>query len=199
MIVIDIETTGQVPWLHSILSIGAVDFSRPENQFYGECRLREGAEIDPIALKINGFSMEEIKSESREPLKDVLKKFLDWAGNINDTTLAGHNHYMDAYFLKYSLEFYKMEYPFKIRLVDVHTLTYASYLSRGLNPPLENNGSSISLRVALDYCGLPEEPRPHNALTGAKMEAEAISRLIYGKNLLGEFAKFPVPPYLGDK
>jgi hypothetical protein len=43
------------------------------------------------------------------------------------------------------------------------------------------------------YCGIPEEPTPHNALTGAKAHAEVISRLLYGKKLLPEFEKFEIP------
>lgn len=44
--------------------------------------------------------------------------------------------------------------------------------------------------------GLPNEPIPHNALTGAKMEAEAFSRFIYGKSFFKEFENYPVPHYL---
>ncbi len=199
MIVVDVETSGQTSYLHSILSIGAVDFSNPENQFYKECRMREGAEIDPVSLKINGFSIEDIKSENKPPLESILKEFLGWTAGIKDITLAGQNNYMDLYFFEHSFELYKMKNPFPIRLVDTHTLTYVHYLSRGLEPPLKENGSGISLRVVSEYCGLPEEPKPHNALNGAKMEAEAISRLIYGKNLLIEFKEFTVPDYLKPK
>ncbi len=37
---------------------------------------------------------------------------------------------------------------------------------------------------------------PHNALTDAKLTAECFSRIVYGKNLLEEFKKFPIPEYL---
>jgi hypothetical protein len=43
---------------------------------------------------------------------------------------------------------------------------------------------------------LPPEPYPHNGLRGAKIEAEALSRLIYGKNLLEEYKEFKIPQYL---
>jgi hypothetical protein len=196
MIVIDVETTGERAWLHSILSIGAVDFSKPKNQFYKECRIREGAEIDPVALQINGFSMDEIKSEKKDSLKDILEQFIEWSGKIEDTTMAGHNHYMDVDFIEYSLAIYGIKSPFAYRLVDTHKLTYANYISRGIKPPIEKGGSGINSTVFIKYCGLPEEPKPHNALTGAKIETEAISRLMYGKNLLEEYESFSVPEYL---
>lgn len=199
MIVLDIETTGEIPWTDSILSIGAVDFSNPSNQFYTECKMREGAHVNPEAFEINGFTMEGITSNRKKPLKNALEEFIDWAGKIEDMTLAGHNHYMDVYFLEYSMKLYGIHSPFKYRLVDTHTLTYVNMLSRGLKVPLDNNGSGINSTVFLAYCGLPKEPMPHNALTGAKMEAEALSRLIYGKKLLPEYDKFSIPEYLEKK
>ena len=47
MIVVDVETTGVDARKNSIVSIGAVDFENQKNQFYGECKIWEGAEIDP--------------------------------------------------------------------------------------------------------------------------------------------------------
>ncbi len=199
MIVIDIETTGQVPWIHSMLSIGAVDFSSPSNQFYRECRVREGARIDPVALRINGFKRAELSSSKREPQRKVLREFLEWPGKIKDNTLAGHNHYMDVYFLGFALMSNKIKNPFRYRLVDTHTITYVSMLKRRLSIPLDNGGSGINSDVFLRYCGLPKEPTPHNALTGAEMEAEALSRLIYGKNMLKEYKEFKIPGYLKKK
>jgi DNA polymerase III epsilon subunit-like protein len=196
MIVIDVETTGEIPWENSILSIGAIDFSNPSNQFYKECRMRDGAIVDPAALKINGFSEADITSKKKESLEDLLKGFLEWTGKIKDTTLAGHNHYMDVYFIEYSLKLYGLKSHCKYRLVDTHTLAYVHHLSRGLDVPMAGNGSGITSDIFFNYCGLPTEPKPHNGLTGAKLEAEALSRLIYGKNLLKDYKEFKIPQYL---
>ncbi len=196
MIVLDVETSGTVPWKHSLLSIGAVDFSNPENRFYAECGIREGAEIDPNSLKVNGFSMDEIKSGSRKPQKGTLIEFTGWARGIGDRTLAGHNLHMDVYFIEFALEHYGIESPFPKRIVDIHAITYAHMSSRGISPPMERNGSGISSRVVQMYCGLPEEPRPHNALNGALIEAEELSRLLHGSKLAREYGTYPVPAYL---
>jgi hypothetical protein len=53
--------------------------------------------------------------------------------------------------------------------------------------------SVIRLNAILLYCGIPEEPPPHNALTGAMSHAEVISRLLWGKKLLPQFEKFDIP------
>jgi hypothetical protein len=47
--------------------------------------------------------------------------------------------------------------------------------------------------TVLNYCGIPEEPMPHNALTGALSHAEIISRLLYDKKLLPEFSHYEIP------
>ena len=57
MIVTDIETTGTNPDKHSILSIGAVDMNSPDNRFYAECKIWEGAHIDQTALEINDITL----------------------------------------------------------------------------------------------------------------------------------------------
>jgi hypothetical protein len=45
----------------------------------------------------------------------------------------------------------------------------------------------------MEYCGLPGEPKPHNALTGALCHAEAFSRIAYNKKLLPDFSSFDIP------
>ncbi len=63
----------------------------------------------------------------------------------------------------------------------------------------------MGLRNILKLCGIEDERRsvredkisregkPHNALEDAKLTAECFSRLVYGKNLFPEYAKFKIP------
>lgn len=44
--------------------------------------------------------------------------------------------------------------------------------------PMKNGLSSLSMDSVLGLAGLEPEPKPHNALTGAKLEAEAIRRIL---------------------
>mgnify|MGYP001597431851 FL=1 len=196
MIVIDVETTGVYPEKNSIVSIGAVDFSKPENQFYEECRVWEGADITLGALSINGFTEEQITEPNKMSLEEAVKKFINWTEEIEERTFAGENPNFDKSFLEDSLKRYKMDYRVGHRIIDLHSLSYAHHLKRGLIPPAKNGRTDLNLNKTLVYVGLPSEPKSHNALTGAKMEAEAFSRLIYGKNLLPEFEKYKIPDYL---
>ena len=94
------------------------------------------------------------------------------------------------------MERYGLRWEFGYRTVDLHSLGFAHYIKRGRIPPIKDRRTAISLDKILGYVGMPEEPKPHNALTGAKMEAEAFSRLIEGKPLLEEFKKYLIPYYL---
>lgn len=199
MIVIDLEMSGLDPVKNSILSIGAVDFSKPKNQFYIECRLREGAEADPEALKVNGFTKKQITDKGKISLEDALKKFCEWMDAVNDRTIGGHNVQFDMRFLKHSFYIYEMDYKIGSRCVDTYALTYISYLKRKIKPPMRDNRADITSDIVFRYCGLDKEPHIHNALTGAKMVAESMSRLLYGKALLDDFKDIAVPRYLRSK
>lgn len=196
MIVTDTETTGTDPAKHSVVSIGAVDFCNPTNQFYQECRTWRGAEILEQALAINGFTPESVRDLKKKSLENVMREFLKWMEPIEDQTIAGENPAFDRDFLKASAEKYSIIWTPGHRTIDLHAICYAHLLKRGIKPPIKNKRTGLITDDILNYVGLPAEPRPHNALTGAKMEAEAFSRLIYAKPLLKEFEKHPVPEYI---
>lgn len=196
MIVIDLEMSGINPSKHSILSIGAVDFSNSANQFYIECRLREDAKYMRDALAVNGFTPKQIKDKNKPMLKAALLAFIEWMDSINERTIGGHNVQFDIMFLKHSFRLYNIDYSVGGRTVDTHALAYAHCLKRKVKIPLKYSRSNITSEFVAKYCGLPIEPHPHNGLNGARIEAEELSRLIYGKNLLKEYKKFEVPKYL---
>jgi len=196
MIIIDSETTGIDPAKHSVVSIGAIDFCNPTSQFYQECRMWKGAEILEQALAINGFTPEGVRDLKKKTLENVMREFLKWMETIEDQTIAGENPAFDRDFLKASAEKYSIIWTPGYRTIDLHAICYAHLLKREIKPPIKNKRTNLITDDILNYVGLPAEPRPHNALTGAKMEAEAFSRLIYAKPLLKEFEKHPVPEYL---
>jgi hypothetical protein len=68
-------------------------------------------------------------------------------------------------------------------------------VGRGIQPPTDpvKKHSALDLDAALVYCGIPSEPTPHNAMTGALSHAEVISRVLYGRKLLPEFMQFEIP------
>lgn len=188
MIVVDVEASGTEAHKHSIVSIGALDFRNPENQFYIECRIWDGAHVMEEALGVNGFTEAEIRDPKKVSEAEGVNSFIEWAGSLEEQTLAGQNPSFDRDFLKAAAERAAVAWPFAHRTVDLHSVAYAHILRRGIPPPLKNKHSALNLDSILEYVGIPGgEPKPHNALTGAKSAAECLSRLLYDRILLNDF------------
>lgn len=196
MLIVDVEASGTEAHKHSIVSVGALDLMNPTNRFYEECRIWDGAHVMEGALKVNGFTMEQITDEKKYTEAELVKKFLVWSESVGERTLAGQNVSFDRDFLRYAAERAgHTDWTFAYRTVDTHTLCYMHMIERGIQPPLhgKHRHSALNLDAVMNYCGIPDEPEPHNALTGALSHAEVISRLLYGRKLLPEFAEFEIP------
>lgn len=195
MIVLDIEASGTNYEKHSIVSIGALDFKNPSNQFYDECKVWDGAHIDDGALEVNGFTKEEIIDPNKKTEGEIVKAFIAWAMEIDDHTLLGQNPSFDRDFVLHACYRNHLEFPFPYRTLDTHSLAYIHMIKAGKKPPFdeEKHRTALNLDTVLNYVGIPDEPQPHNALTGAMSHAEVASRLLYDKKLLPEFDKFNIP------
>ncbi len=194
MIVLDVEATGVEPHKHSIVSLGAFDFANPTNRFYMECRAWDGAHIMDEALAVNGFTREQVTDAGKPSEADLTHEFLRWSEGVEERTFAGQNVSFDRDFLKEAaMRAGHTDWPFAHRTIDTHTLCYMHMIEHGLQPPVKHRRSALNLDAVLNYCGIPEEPNPHNALTGALCHGEVISRLLYSRKLLPEFEEFDIP------
>ena len=193
MIVVDVEATGTDPWKHSILSIGAVEFEKPERQFYEECRMFEGAHVMKEALEVNGFTQKEISDKNKKTDGEVVQAFLAWAFDAKDHTFAGHNPIFDFSIIRLTAERYHIDFSLAHRTIDTHSICFARMILNGATPPAEKGRSALNLDTVLEYVGLPSEPKPHNGLRGAILEAEALSRLLRDVPLFDEYKNLPVP------
>lgn len=193
MIVVDVEASGVDYDKHSIVSIGALEFENPDNRIYFECKIWEGAHIMPEAMEVNGFTEEEIKDKSKRTEGEIVKDFLEWSETCNERTLVGQNVSFDRDYLRAAAEREHLNWPLAYRTIDTHTLAVMHIIKSGKNVPTTNNRSALDLDAVLNYTGIPDEPEPHNALTGALSHAEVTSRLLHDKMLLPEFSEFPIP------
>lgn len=198
MVIIDIETTGLDHSKHSILEIGALDFNNSSNEFYQKCRIFEGAEVDENALKINGYNDMQLYDLDKQDLKSLLLNFIEWITPIKNKTLAGQNVDFDILFLKESLKKCNIDWIVSWRKIDLHTLVYCDCLKKGFIPKIKNEFSNLSGDKIMEYVGLPTEPKPHTGINGVKYEAEAFSRLIYGKSLINDFTRFNIPNHFNN-
>ena len=114
---------------------------------------------------------------------------------MEDRTLVGQNVSFDRDFLRAAAGRAHQNWDFAFRTVDTHSLCWMHIIQReGIAPvDTEKHHSSLDLDAVLLYCGIPEEPHPHNALTGALCHAEVTARLLYNKKLLPEFEKYEIP------
>jgi DNA polymerase III epsilon subunit-like protein len=119
-----------------------------------------------------------------------------WADHIEDKTIAGQNVDFDINFLNESSARCGLSLSIGKRKVDQHSIVYADFLKRNIRPPLKNGFSDLNSDLIMKYVGLPSEPKPHRAINGARYEAEALSRLIYGRGMFDEFAGYTIPGYL---
>ena len=195
MLVVDTECSGLRPERHSLVSIGAVDFRNPDNRFYGECRVWEGAHIMEDALAVNGFSYAAVTDPEKPSEADLVSDFLAWSETLPERTLTGQNVSYDREMLRAAAERAKLNWNLAYRTIDTHTLCWMHIIKAGQAPPVDeaHRRSALTLDSILTYCGIPEEPKPHNALTGALCHAEVTSRLLYDRPLLPEFAAYPIP------
>jgi DNA polymerase III epsilon subunit-like protein len=196
MIVLDVETTGLDPRRHSIVEVGAIDFDCPGNYFNERCQIWDGAEIDFNALYINGLTRVEIQDKAILNQKELISRFSSWMNNIEDKTIAGQNVDFDMEFLNESSRRCGLNFTPGKRKVDQHSIVYAHFLKRNIKPPLKDGFSDLNSDLIMNYVGLPSEPKPHRAINGAKFEAEALSRLLFGRVMFEEFRKFAIPDYL---
>jgi len=195
MIVLDVESTGLSPVRNSIVSLGALDLENSSNRFYAECSAWDGSEIEDEALAINGFTRGDVEQGSgKQSEAELITAFVAWAQSGPRTRmLAAQNPSFDLEFVQEACKRAGIKCPFGKRTIDVHSLTWLHMTLRGEVPPVQGDRSAINLDTALTYCGIPEEPKPHNALTGALCHAEVISRVAYNKKELPEFKHFEIP------
>lgn len=195
MIIIDIEATGTDAAKHSILSIGAIDFTRPERRFYGECQMWEGAHIMEGALEVNGFSEAEARDVKKMTEAELVTQFMEWTQELSDRTLVGQNVSFDRSYLVNACARAHIQCDLPYRTLDTHTLCYMHMVKAGVTPDIDaqHRRTNLNLNTVLNYCGIPSEPNPHNALTGAMCHAEVASRLLYTKKLLPEFEQYGLP------
>ncbi|MDQ5950227.1 MAG: polymerase subunit epsilon [Patescibacteria group bacterium] len=193
MIIVDIETTGTNPSAHSIISIGAVDMDDPTREFKETCRAFPGAKVEKEATAINGVSQEEAFNEDRQTDEEILKHFIVWMKDSRDHTVAGQNPHFDVSFLEATAKRYHLDISIPHRIIDMHSMTILHMANRGINYPVAHNRSDLNSDKIMEYVGIPAEVRPHVAINGARIEAEAISRLLWNKSFYEEYEQYAIP------
>ncbi len=197
MIVLDIETSGLDELKHGIIEIAAIKFENPEIYYYSLCGLDEDDEIDDNALEINGQRREKIRDSSRPSQKQVLTELFEFLERENDFYASGENiGSFDLRFIRAKARKYGLKDRFQYRSYDLHSVASFKYEQVFGELPIKNGKIELNLNKILEFVGLKDERKQHNALDDCRLEAEAISRLKFGKGIFREYSNFSIPNYL---
>jgi DNA polymerase-3 subunit epsilon len=176
VIVFDVETSGLDEKTNGVIGLGAIMLPGGDT-FYHEPRLTETLQAHPKALEVNGFTEEEIRSKDRIDMETTLRHFNDWAVLADDMILGGWNSTFDYRFLAAEYERHGLRWPFKYRVVDIQSIAYTVMRLKDKWTPMHDGVSTVGLNYTLKWLGLPPEPEPHNALTGAQMNVDVLMAL----------------------
>jgi len=175
MIIVDVETGGLDPRYNPLLSIGAVEYEHPFNIFYAEIKPLSGLTSNVKALQVNGIDLE--KWSTKPNLHSVMNKFFIWIQGTQEKTLAGHNSSFDRDFCNVNFRRIGFGNIFNHRTIDLHSVAYTVFTKKKVF--FDRLTSDEIYRLL----GMPEEPKPHNALNGAVWETEAFAKLLHNKVL----------------
>jgi DNA polymerase III epsilon subunit-like protein len=146
-----------------------------------------------ILMAVNGYTMEQATDSRKQSEAELVTRFAAWVARQNTVKIiAGQYIPADIAYLQAACARAGIEYFFPRHFIDLHSISYAEHLKKGIPIPMNNTKPSIRLDDTLKYLGLPEEPKPHIAINGARLETEAFSRLIHGKQLLEEYKQYPL-------
>lgn len=188
--VIDLETSGLDPRECGVLEMGAVMLGAdllPVGEWSRETRFESWQRWEESAARVHGVSRQEAGAVNRDPAEAALADFFGWLnghsrgerGVLAGMNLAG----FDVQFLKAIMEGASspslrvmMECTWKQlishRTIDIHGLAAGIVLAKG------GDISRLFTDSIYTMLEMEAEPKPHRALPGARMEAEALRRLV---------------------
>jgi DNA polymerase III epsilon subunit-like protein len=196
IIVLDLETSGLDPMEARILEFGAVALGadlEPIDDEGGPAEFQVDVRWDGSgfwchkAAEVNGLTREECMDHDLVAEHEALAMFFRWVERVRGVRrvmVAGMNPQFDHGFLTaaarrawrrrdYSDLPERLRMLVSHRMLDMHSLGVARAIRQGTADLHRLHTDGI-----YEMLGMEPEPKPHRALTGARMEAEAIRRLM---------------------
>lgn len=178
ILIVDVETTGLDPQVHSALSLAAIvwDDCRTIGEF--SCYVTEtNVVLDQEAIAINRIDLSVVKTLGLTP-KEVVRDLVEFI-RVHFTelpvVLGGHNVQFDVGFLKRLFRLAEVDFAkvFSHRVLD--TAGIAQFLKIALELPLRTASSTEVFR-AFDV-SIAEDER-HTALGDARATATLLSKMV---------------------
>jgi DNA polymerase III epsilon subunit-like protein len=166
---VDVESSGPVPGIYSMLSLGACVVGSPETSFYVELRPISDAFVAE-ALKVSKLSLDELKRTGRDP-EDGMADFKAWilgqsVGRV--PVFVGFNASFDWSFVNWYFHKFVGENPFGYTALDVKSY----YMGRFGSSWEETKSSRMSEEFR------PRSTNTHNALDDARSQATTFASLL---------------------
>lgn len=170
---VDVETSGPIPGLYSMLSIGACvvrsgEECAPEGAagtFYCTIRPLEEAGSDAAALAVAGLSLEELARTGNSP-EEAMSRFEEWvaaAYGDGKPVFVGLNAAFDWSFVNYYFHRFLGRNPFGFSALDIKSL----YMGTVGSSWADTRSSRMIATL-----GIPANETSHHALEDAIAQAK---------------------------
>lgn len=161
---VDVETSGPIPGIYSLLAIGACDVDEPGQGF--SCLLKPISEkADPEALAVSGLLLAELERAGLPPA-EAMTSFSDWLKSVKkadeNLVFVGFNASFDWSFINYYFHCYLGHNPFGFSALDIKSY----FMGARSSSWRETRSSQMDLSLN------PELRATHNALEDARYQAE---------------------------
>ena len=167
---VDVETSGPVPGIYSLLSIGACVVSEPTQSIYLELQ-PDGIKHDPEAVAVTGLDLTKLESEGLAPQVAMLK-LEQWLNQIcsagQKVVFVGLNTPFDWSFINYYFHKYSGSNPFGFTAIDMK----AYYMGATGCRWKETKSSQMAARLN------PISAPNHNALDDARFQGELFALML---------------------
>lgn len=153
---VDVETSGPIPGVYSMLTVGACKVDEPDQVF--SCALRPISDnVDPEAMEVSGLSLATLAVEGLPP-EIAMRKFKMWiaevTGEEGSPVFVGLNAPFDWSFVNYYFHYFLGSNPFGFAALDIKALymgatgsrwidTRSSQMDVRLNPKLKDNHQAL--------------------------------------------------------
>lgn len=181
LLLIDTETGGLDPRIHSILSFAAVVIHDGAIEAFMYTLVNEGPSIisEDAALKVNGLTLEKIRAEGAGPLEAVntLEHMLSQNDMRRGIIFAGHNVAFDIGFMKRLYGLAGKQDVFEKRFSHRSLCTQSAALLLMHAGRINPAGNSVSLQSLVDMWAIPlDREAGHDALNDARATAAVLKK-----------------------
>lgn len=167
---VDIETSGPVPGIYSLLSIGACFVSEPSKSIYLEL-CPDSPKHDPEAVAVTGLDLKKLKNTGLSPREAMLtlKNWLEQECPAEHSLVfVGLNASFDWSFINYHFHKAIGFNPFGFTAIDIKSY----YMGANACRWKETKSSHMAVRFN------PQRTPNHNALDDALFQAELFALML---------------------